>query len=419
MKRLIRSNTIISQSSDTDLNKRCGAVRDDIEYGQEEAAYLEKELKRWFNIDRVKDAVNKKEMFFRLSRAEEYKMPRYNNECWEANESDYNRYKLPYVEELMNIRQGEIKWPKGKRFAVCLTHDMDILHYSQIRQRLRSLKYYLRAPLQERMIIFYSTVKHALLAFKSMPDFPIDSWMKLEDQFGFHSTMFFFAGPPAEPHYYDGFYHLADRVNYYGRNRKIQEVLPEIAASGWEVGLHGGINAAFNSVLLGREREILSNAAKAEVISGRQHYLIYDVRITPGVHENAGLLVDSSLGSNIYPYVYRAGTGLPYKMYDLIWKRVINVVQIPMIVQDVPLMHTTKGNIELAINTIVNLLEDTARRGTAITLSFHNNCFADDARFIVYKEILNKVSNLGAWGCSASELYNWFQNRASVNSIHA
>lgn len=406
----------INFTEDELIATRVGAMINEVDLDENSDRILSNQIKSWFCSGDIQERIlaNKADIFRRLVRADEYKTLAKNyNCCWEPYlVGDVNDYRTPFIDNLLDIKAGEIKWPGEKRFALCLTHDMDILHSCQIKQKIRSLKYHLKAPLRRKMIFLLSILKHAMMyAFSSRTSFPIDAWMKIEDQFGFRSTMFFLAGPPAMPHYWDFLYHISDNINYGGKERPLKEVIHEIAEAGWEVGLHGGIHSSLNSNLLSEERERLCDAARVEVVSGRQHYLMYDIRITPLVHENAGLLVDSSLGSNTLPYSYRCGTGLPHRMYDMIDKRVINVLQVPMIIHDVPLITAARGNSKAATDIVFKILEAAAKRGTIVTIVFHNNCFEDETKFLIYKEVLQIAHDLGAWGCSVKDIYEWYITR--------
>jgi hypothetical protein len=151
-----------------------------------------------------------------------------------------------------------------------------------------------------------------------------------------------------------------------------------------------------------------------EVISGRQHWLTYDVRITPQIHQAAGIQVDSTFGSNLFPVCYRAGTGLPFPMYDVADNRSINVVQIPLIVHDGPLLHANSQ--ERAVQTAVDCLKDAASRGSLVTLLFHNNHGEDSPTFQVYKQVLAAASELGAWGCTVGDAYAWLKSRGAFRT---
>lgn len=350
-----------------------------------------------------------------LCRAEEYAdHRRFNDTCWEPCFSQApQQYHGPRLEALSGLQAGQIQWPHGKRFAVCLTHDVDHLQASQLHERWRALRWGAGETWSDRRRLLASAVRHAMRRLGGPGRYPLDIWLRLEERYGFRSTFFVMGAPPSKPHSRDGLYVLDDLVSYQGQLRQLKEILPDLVAGGWEVGLHGSIATAFNADLARQERLRLCEAARVEVISGRQHWLTYDIQVTPRVHEAAGILVDSTLGSNLLPICYRAGTGLPFPMYDLEEDRVLNVVQVPLIIQDGPLMQN--NSLEQAVADAVACLQEAAARGSLVTLLFHNDHHPDSPVFRVYEQVLAAARDLGAWGCTAGEIYKWLKSRCLLN----
>jgi len=74
---------------------------------------------------------------------------------------------------------------------------------------------------------------------------------------------------------------------------------------------------------LKRQKRALEKALDHEVVSIRQHYLHYDIRITPAVHGEAGFKYDSTLGFNDNAG-FRFGTCYPWHFYDLKAEKTVN-----------------------------------------------------------------------------------------------
>lgn len=321
----------------------------------------------------------------------------------------------PIIDEWLSKQGVRFDWPDGHRFGLCLTHDVDYLRYTAHVERLRAFAALRGVQWKNRAILLSSALRHGARALLGGTRyFPLDIWTDVEAEFGFRSTFFFMSGPPQKPHANDGYYTPNDKVLFHGRLRQLSEVLPELTAGGWEVGLHGSIASAFDVQIAQTERLRLSDAAKVNVISGRQHYLNFDIRTTPAIHEKAGLQVDSSLGSNVLPVAFRIGTGMPFPMFDRIHNRSLNLTQIPLTVHDNPLLAGANGDESRAVANAARVLQDAADRGSLVTFLFHPNYFQDATAFRVYRQILEIAKSLGAWGCSAGDAAHWCARNLAI-----
>jgi hypothetical protein len=366
-------------------------------------------------------------LFAMLARLEEIQTPhKHNGHNWEIAFSSAARQDNALTPE-MDIRlrewerDGQLRqlpgstplWPENRRFALCLTHDIDHVSGSLLRERARSLPSYGAAPGREKAIVGLSTFREAarsVLAWKPRPDPPLNIWLDEEEKHGFKSSLFFLASPLPAPHWQDSFYSYDDRVSYRGSKQRLRDVMRDIVARGWDVGLHGSSRSSFDPAILQAERNIVSAACGAEVITTRQHHLFYDVRYTPFYHEKAGIQADTTLGSNIAAG-FRCGTCFPFFMYDIAAERPLNVLQVPLIVQDVALFNQLGMNEELAVSHTKELMNRVAEVGGVMTLLWHNDMQASNPRFRAYQRILGAAAEMRAWGCSLRQLNEWWRSR--------
>jgi hypothetical protein len=403
--------------------------------GNQEKIALTKKRKQYV-VNQIKligyDVINLCEddllyVFKLLARIEEYSTKlKYNSHNWELDYSHGERLSqstLPVIEILLNeweekgfvqkIANLNSVWPEGKEFALCLSHDMDILSGNVFWDRIRSLPSYLHSPLIQKLIVLASTLRafyKRYLSFKRVPDPILVEWLEEENLYGFKSSLFFLAQPIPEPDWEDSFYRYNDKVMFGGKKYPINEIMKKISERGWDVGLHGSTKSHASSNLLKKERHIVEKACGKKVSTIRQHHLFYDIRYTPFYQNYAGFLADSSIGSNIRSS-YRCGTGMPYYQYDIINDEELSILQIPLIIQDVALFRVLKMDEETAFNHCMQLIRKTAELGGMITLLWHNNYSKSDVEFKVYSRILKEASSLGAWGCSASQVQEHWANR--------
>jgi hypothetical protein len=372
-------------------------------------------------------------VFSLLARVEEYTThQRHNGHNWEL---DYapdvmgRSAARPLIDEWIHewATAGKVRpllsaralWPGGKRFALCLTHDMDTLCGDVFWHRARSLPLYRKAPMREKAIVAASTVRALIrkcVPGLRRPDPLLSEWMAEEDRHGFRSSCFFFAQPIPAPDWQDSFDHYDDYVTFDGNRVAIREVMKSMVDGGWDVGLHGSSNSHASASLLARERNIVSEACGREVVTTRQHHLFFDARFTPLYQSQAGLLADSTVGSNNRS-CFRCGSGRPFFWYDLIDDRELDLLIVPLVVQDVALFNVLQMNVETALHHCTTLLRHVANLGGAITLLWHNNYYPGDDAFTVYKTLLDEARNLNAWGCSLRQLRQWWdQRRTDVHS---
>lgn len=371
-------------------------------------------------------------VFALLARVEEYTTYiRHNGHNWEVDYSSLERLRettIPVIEIWVRqwVDRGLLKlvenapplWPEEKRFALCLTHDMDMLGGDLFWPRLRSLPTFWSAPIREKVIVALSTtrafMKRCLPGTMSLDPLLVE-WMEEEAKHGFKSSFFFLAQPLPDPDWQDSFYRYTDRVRFGNRHLTIAEVVKEMVKNGWDVGLHGSSRSHVSAELLARERQILSEICNQEVQTIRQHHLFYDVRITPLSQARAGFKSDSTLGSNIRAG-FRCGTGIPFFCYDLVSDTVLDILEVPLVVQDVAIFGSLQMDKEIALRHCVELMRYVAELGGAMTLLWHNTYYEGDEEFGVYRELLEEADRLGAWGCSVRQLSDWWRYRYDILS---
>jgi hypothetical protein len=368
-------------------------------------------------------------VFHTLARTEELSViKRHNNHNWELSFAPYLRQHYrhrAFLEELIEwwASAGEIKkipelssrWPEGKRFALVLSHDVDHLVPSSLLERVRQLWHARNASSDRQILILLNFIKVIFHKLRSTSStwMSIDQWMAIEAKYGYKSSFFFLAQPLPKPHFEDSFYRYSDHAYYNNKKKSIRGIMRSIAENGWEVGLHGSVYAHANAEILQHERAILEQELGQEVVSLRQHHLCYDIRYTPEVQAKAGFQADSSLGSN-NSADYRCGTGLPFFMYNFKNTKKLNLLEVPLIIQDIALMRVQQMDMKLAVDHCLELLHDAATRKSAITVLWHNSFGPNALETKVYKEILREASTLGAWGCSVAEMNQWWRRRSQL-----
>ena len=131
-------------------------------------------------------------------------------------------------------------WPDGKKFAVCLTHDVDRVHksYQYITHFVRNIG---RGDFRSAMNQITSVARKL---HGEEPYWNFDRIMEFERNLGVKSTFFFLNEQkkvcvlPNEWKLYWGRYDIKDK--------RIVEVIKKLNAEGWEIGVHGSYNSYRN-----------------------------------------------------------------------------------------------------------------------------------------------------------------------------
>ena len=318
----------------------------------------------------------------------------------------------------------EPAWPEGRPFAVCLSHDVDIV--SQNPTFARSARTLLRdagalfAKPRERSIIAGAMRGIVTSAFqmstlrglRPKPERSYDAWLEVEERHGFRSTFFFFPESLTNRHLYDCHYDFDDRVMFRGRRIPVREMVAIMRDGGWEIGLHGSYHSALTPGELSVQRRQIEELAQQAVVSTRQHWLHYDVRVTPILQAQAGLLADSTQGFN-RNVGFRAGTAFPYACWDHQEQRALDLLEVPQHVMDGALFtaNALEYDRERAVRHCLLLMDQVEAVGGCLTLSWHPNVIDHPTYWGVYEDVLAEAARRRAWGCSLAQLREWWRGR--------
>ncbi len=335
----------------------------------------------------------------------------------------------PVVDEHHLENGGEKPtWPDGKPFAVCLTHDVDHVSLSSKHQALRKRSFQLASATSRtrkaKMLICFGIdfLRNAKRHDQEDPLHCYERWLEVEKEAGARSTFFFWPGLSAvtKRHNTDCLYELSDSMVFDNQRCTVAEMIREIDRQGWEIGLHPSWYSYNDVDELKRQKESLEKALGKEVVSVRQHYLHYDIRITPTVHAKAGFKYDSTLGFNDN-IGFRFGTCYPWALYDLETEEELSIMEIPFIMQDGAMLNPNKGlrlDEDTAFRYVVQMTEAVEKVGGVLTLLWHPDSIIKPDWWNLYLRALNFLSQRNPWFTSVKEIGNWWKNSAGLHVIH-
>jgi hypothetical protein len=296
--------------------------------------------------------------------------------------SKSQNYAEPEVSRFLFENGYRSRYPDGKKFALCLTHDIDQLTSSFLTgllHRLRSPKY-------------IEKTAHKVMS-KVIPLKNFSEMMNLEEQYGGKSSFYFLALPEeSENSTYD--------------IEEISNEMKEITERGWEVGLHGSLEAYNDLSLMTREKEKIERALGKKVIGYRNHFLRFKIPTTWELIRLAGFKYDTTFGYNC-KVGFRNGMCHPFFPFNLETNRPIDILEIPMAAQDAFYGSIIGFDLNGAWETMKALIDETERYNGVITVLWHNTRMTGDS-LRLYKKVLSYSLSKNAWIASAEEIYRWW-----------
>jgi hypothetical protein len=297
-----------------------------------------------------------------------------------------------FFEALLDLK-GESRllprWPGGARWAVALSHDVDMLFKWRLRSALRLLLTTPALALSGRWRRLARLWRELLARLRGGEDpwFLVDELMDLEARLGLHSTLLFLA----ESHDHQTYrYRIARPV--------VQALLRRVLDNGFELGLHAGWHTLGDRDRLLDEKRRLEAITSRPVSLVRQHWLRFDRELSWSDQELAEFRVDGSLGWNDRPG-FRAGTSLPFHPWCFKDRRPRRLLTVPLALMDSQLYDEQGLDGTRARAASEALIERLRRARGLLGLNWHPHvlCEADfPGRRGHYLDLLEQAAAEGA-----------------------
>ena len=397
--------------------------------------YLQETVRVWIGLRAdagVEPPELPRDLARRLLRLEEYEDERRDRwGRWDYDQSEsfragrlrdaeIDRWVAERRAELSRSTRLEPLWPDGRGFAVCLTHDVDLISArSTPRQIVRAARAGLDGAGDDRTLVRLArpaarvarSLRTGVTRAPSARE-TLERSAALVAERGAVASYLFTVPPSAGPGRYDCVYAPGDPCVFRGRRQRVADVMRTLADEGFDIGLHGSYAAALRPGALAAERETLARATGREPTTTRQHLLHWHVRKTPRLQLQAGLEVDSSLGFN-RDVGFRAGTSLPFRHFDVAAREPLELLEVPPVVQDASLLDGWGLGLdsEGALAVVEELLAEVAPLGTVLTLVFHPDKLVRPDWLALYERTLDRAAELGAWLTSLADLAAWWRAR--------
>jgi hypothetical protein len=341
------------------------------------------------------------EAFFHLARVEERDGPKDEHGRFLAASSSLDPLDPPLERLRRRLGLDPPSW-RGARFAVALTHDVDV-PWRWTRRAVRGTAARLKSHVLagRRSAAVREARALAGLPLHKLrgtdPNWRFEALLEAEGERDASSTFFLLAGH-SDPH--DG-----PSPETYERLRP--RLVDAIVGAGGEVGLHGSYRPALDPALLADEAQTLA-AFGVEARGQRYHYLRVDPHANLAPLPGLGFRYDTSLGFSDAPG-FRAGIAQPFRPWSFETESPLDLVEIPLAAMDVTLGERRYLGLSAreAEGPLLALLDEAARHGGGFSLLWHTDRF-DRATAQgwdrLYWRVLDAVRERGGVCLSAGEL---------------
>ena len=293
----------------------------------------------------------------------------------------------PIISEFLTENGLKIKYPKNKKFAVFLSHDIDLVYsinsaYRVLKElKKRNIKNIAKSPFER-----FNKNANPLWNFKDI--------MSLEKKYGAKSTFYFMALDKKE---------LGHNYNI----KKLKKEIQDLDNNNWEIGLHGGFDAYNNLEKIKDEKKKLEEILNGDIVGYRGHYLKFKIPKTWEILHEAGFKYDSTFGFADM-VGFRNCMCHPYKPFNLNTNKEIDVLEIPLNIMDTTLFEYMNLDFKGAWDIIKLLVDTVEKNNGVITILWHNTNMTD-SMLDLYDNFLKYCRDKEAWMTCGKEIYDWYK----------
>lgn len=258
----------------------------------------------------------------------------------------------------------------GHAFAACITHDLDRIQKRYPGTYVREL---FEIPVlnphgysaETRLRRFRKTIADLLQPGDGY-ERSILGMFALEQELGIRPTVL--VKSILHKHKNDA----ADYLSY----PLFSSILESVKKLGGELGLHASYEAGYLEPLFHEECRKLEARIAAPVRSHRFHYLRYEPTRLTRLLASAGILTDSSVGW-AERTGFRTGFTHPYFLYDLKRNAAGPVLEIPLPMMEMHLLHRMALSPEQALKHACLQVELVKKHGGVLCWDFHHHALDD------------------------------------------
>jgi peptidoglycan/xylan/chitin deacetylase (PgdA/CDA1 family) len=297
-----------------------------------------------------------------------------------------------------------VEYPDNKKFSVVLTHDIDDIY---IKPRHLLYSFYHFPENKDISFIFNSLM--GIINKKKSNYINFNKIIDIEKKYGVTST----------------FYFLNSLFDIFGIKYNLQELTSEInyiLDEECEIGFHTGYHTFNNLDEIVKEKEKMEKLTGKKIIGARNHVLRFKTPDSWNILANAGFKYDTSYGYSDM-VGFRNGLCHPFQPYDLNREKLINILEIPLCIQDWTLRMEMRKNFQESWEYIKKLIDITEKYNGVLTVLWHNWTFALPTSIggifgrewtTLYEKIIKYADEKKAWITNCSNLYRFYMQNGFI-----
>ncbi|MBA3679944.1 MAG: hypothetical protein H0W73_01965 [Bacteroidetes bacterium] len=160
------------------------------------------------------------------------------------------------------------------------------------------------------------------------------------------------------------------------RSTVFTEVTERVKKRSAIIGLHPSYYSSQDKNLLKEEIETFSKNAGLSVNLSRQHYLRFDIKTTPALLIENGIVADFTMGfaSNVG---FRAGTSFPFYYYDLNCEEQKDLLMVPFCAMDGSYFVYDKIDPDKMLKSLTDLAKEVKKVNGLFVSVFHERTFSN------------------------------------------
>ncbi len=156
------------------------------------------------------------------------------------------------------------------------------------------------------------------------------------------------------------------------RSDEIKKLIELQKNNGCEIGIHPSIKSASDFHQMEKDwAEIFSVLPSTQKII-RQHFLMYDIKKTPSIHQKSGFLEDYTVGFTDHDGLKRA-TVNPFYAFDFEKWEITHVKCVPLVAMDVTFQDYRRISAQQAFQFTKQILDEVIKFQGYVTVLVHNS----------------------------------------------
>lgn len=288
----------------------------------------------------------------------------------------FNLLEEPIVDRLIiNFSKKYNLKLRNQKPRYFLTHDIDKLEYKV------TIKSLLGDILKRKKIkVFFKNLNVYL--FRENP-FSVEKLLEKNNKYNIKSNYYFLIGKQDTSSGYE----IEEQKKLLTKLNKILE------KKKMNIGIHYGFKY-FEDGYLNKKVEDFKRIFKNKYLSGRAHYLQFDIKQTFDILEKNNIKLDCTGGYHDM-LGFRFGTSYPFNPFNFETEKKYKLLEVPLIFMDSTPFYYMKLDLKIAEDRVLNLLDKIIETNGVLSILWHNSSFFAEEwkeKEVLYDKVLQKIS---------------------------